>query len=285
KTTKSEELTLSVSEYTQDELDLLSIPEAQDNRIVKSEGNHVQIDAWAYFAQAQQVFIDLESSTNLALRTGTQVSAAEFIARKTTDLIPAAYVQKLLANDVLEVKARVSMDGTGNKDTAIALKPVSYSIAGQAEVIGTIPVGKGPLVMAITPDSNKLYVANILSGTTTVIDTRTQKVETTLDTRGCFGVSVSSDGTRVYITRSITGNEQVFAYSTTNNSFIGNIVVSQGYWPHGLLANADNTKLFVSTAQNALDIYNIPAHTLMKRINIGLRPTNIYSDIERKSIY
>ncbi|MGZ0718148.1 hypothetical protein [Pseudomonas palleroniana] len=128
KTTKSEELILTVGEYTQEELDLVSIPEAPGNVIVKSEGNHVKIGAWPFFARTQDVFIDLESSTNHALRTGAKVSAAEFIARETTNLIPAAYLQNLLADDVLEIKARVSMDGTGNKDMAIALKPMSYRI-------------------------------------------------------------------------------------------------------------------------------------------------------------
>ena len=42
---------------------------------------------------------------------------------------------------------------------------------GTNTVIGTMPVGKRPWNMAITPDGGKLYVANGRSDTVSVIDT------------------------------------------------------------------------------------------------------------------
>ena len=45
----------------------------------------------------------------------------------------------------------------------------------------TIPVGKGPDAMFLTPDENFLYIANVGDSFISVIDTRTNKVVTTID--------------------------------------------------------------------------------------------------------
>ena len=44
------------------------------------------------------------------------------------------------------------------------------------KVVATIPVGKRPWNMAITPDGKKLYVANGRSNSVTVIDAESNKV-------------------------------------------------------------------------------------------------------------
>ena len=140
--------------------------------------------------------------------------------------------------------------------------------------------------MAITPDSTKLYVTNLSSNTTTVINTRTHTVEATLDTPGCRGISVSKDGTQVYISRHVHQSTQyVFTYNTVNNAFSGGVLMAGDNWPQGLLANADNTKLYVAVTQNVLEVYNIPSSSLRKRIALGTQPSYIYSDFERKFIY
>ena len=190
KTTKSEDLELSVGTFTQDELDLVRIPQAPGNVIIKNEGNDVEIHAWPYFSRTQDVFIDLKSTTNHELRKGIKVSADEFTAKRTTNLIPSSYLQSLSSDDKLEAQAFVSMDGSGNKSTANALKPVIFSLDRQPSVIKEVPLPMGGGSMEISPDSRTLYVM----GTTgvSVIDTSTFAITRSLaisTPRGITGLS------------------------------------------------------------------------------------------------
>ncbi len=51
----------------------------------------------------------------------------------------------------------------------------------QGKAQQTIPVGKGPDALFLTPDQNFLYVANVEDSMLSVIDTRTEKVVQTID--------------------------------------------------------------------------------------------------------
>jgi YVTN family beta-propeller protein len=62
-------------------------------------------------------------------------------------------------------------------------------------VIATIPVGKSPIGVGVTPDGSKVYVANFQSNTVSVIDTVTNTVIATIR----VGVQPAANG--VFIQR------------------------------------------------------------------------------------
>jgi len=67
-------------------------------------------------------------------------------------------------------------------------------------VTATIPVGTAPVGIAVSPDSNKVYVANNNSGTMLVIDAATNAVHVTIPVGSSpYGVSVTPDGSKVYV--------------------------------------------------------------------------------------
>jgi YVTN family beta-propeller protein len=68
----------------------------------------------------------------------------------------------------------------GNESTARST-PGNISVIDTAtnEVVDSVPVGIGPLSVAVTPDGKKIYVVNA-GGTVSVIDAATDKVEATV---------------------------------------------------------------------------------------------------------
>lgn len=83
---------------------------------------------------------------------------------------------------------------TANFDdhTVTALEP-----GGSAR---TIPVGRGPSGLAVSPDGRRLYVANFHDGTLSVISTRRGRAVRTIAVGGsAHGVAASPDGTSVVV--------------------------------------------------------------------------------------
>ena len=78
---------------------------------------------------------------------------------------------------------------------------VSVFDTATGQVTGSpIPVGRGPLGVAVSPDGSQVYVANNGSGTVSVIDTASNQVPATIPVGAHpFGVAVSPDGSQVSV--------------------------------------------------------------------------------------
>ena len=73
-------------------------------------------------------------------------------------------------------------------------------------VTATVPVGKCPMGVAVSPDGTKVYVANEGSNNVSVIDTATNTVTATVTVgKSPYGIAVTPDGTKVYVANS--GND------------------------------------------------------------------------------
>jgi YVTN family beta-propeller protein len=72
--------------------------------------------------------------------------------------------------------------------------------ASAGYVTARIPVGHNPRGVALSPDGKRLYVANRLDDTLSVIDTETQKVTSTIDLGGPKGIDALRRGERLFYT-------------------------------------------------------------------------------------
>ena len=105
-------------------------------------------------------------------------------------------------------------------------------------VIATIPVGDGPMGVALTPDGTRAYVTNSNDDTVSVIDTASRTVITTIPVGdGPRGVAITSDGQRVYVTNSLA--DSVSAISVTSNTVFDTIALPAGARPLGILIPRD----------------------------------------------
>ncbi len=68
-------------------------------------------------------------------------------------------------------------------------------------VTATLPVGDDPVRVVVTPDGTKLYVTNHKGNTTSVINTTTNTVTATIPGNGPYGVSITPDGKKKYMSQ------------------------------------------------------------------------------------
>jgi YVTN family beta-propeller protein len=80
-------------------------------------------------------------------------------------------------------------------------QPFAQDLSASAHyVVARIPVGKNPRGIVLSRDGSKLYVANRLDDTISVIDTKTDRVTQTLRLRGPQGVSALRRGEQTFYT-------------------------------------------------------------------------------------
>lgn len=270
RTDKSQELTLTVQALAEQELDLVSVPQAPNGVINSTGDNDVKIDIGPFFAPGKALWIDLQGPPNLALRNGTPLTQAELNAGHTLNRIPASYLSSLPAGSSMEIDARGSLDGTGNKGSAVALKPVSYAIQKSGEVVADIPIGTGAHAIAFTPDGKKLYVSNSTSNTISVIDLDQLKVVATLSSTSTFSLAISADGTRLYAPYTgASPQSSIYVYNTANDGGITAISPGLGYL-RACAINNINTKLLCSSISlGEILVINVPSYSLNRRVAVS----------------
>lgn len=97
---------------------------------------------------------------------------------------------------------------------------VSVIDLSNGKVMATIPVGKNPTGMAVSPDKEEVYVANMWSGTVSVISTAQNAVTHTITIPTFnapavpFGMAMVPDGSRVYVTNLNDGTVRVIDTQT-----------------------------------------------------------------------
>jgi YVTN family beta-propeller protein len=129
-------------------------------------------------------------------------------------------------------------------------------------VVATIPVGNGPLAVAVTPDGKHAYVANVFSNTISVIRTATNTVVATVALpvgSNPRGVAVTPDGKHVYVANE-AGNVSVIATATKTAVAtipVGMVPTSVAITPDGTSAyvanGGSNTVSVIDTASNTVE--------------------------------
>ena len=144
-----------------------------------------------------------------------------------------------------------NLRGGGGYGT-VSVLAISYNGAMKLTNIATIQVGTAgnyPVALALSPDAQRVYVANSTDGTISVINTATNEVTATIAVgpgltgeQAPGGVAVSPDGTRLYVTNG--GKNTVAVISTATNAVINTIPV--GSAPEGIAISPDGHRLYVA---------------------------------------
>ena len=92
----------------------------------------------------------------------------------------------------------------------------------------TIPVGTNPVGVAVTPDGTRVYVANYVTNTVSVIARPGNTVVATVAVgNGPGGIAVTPDGTHAYVT---IGSNSVSVIATATNTVVG-LPIPVGFSP------------------------------------------------------
>jgi len=111
-------------------------------------------------------------------------------------------------------------------------------------VIANVKVGKSPVGVVVSPDSNSVYVANFSSNTVSVIDAQTNtKKKSILVGTAPYDLAISSDGSTLYVSQ-FTSPGAVTVIDLTNGNSIQTITGISPY-PLGIDLSPDGTQLWV----------------------------------------
>ncbi|WET12135.1 YncE family protein [Pseudomonas sp. D3] len=244
-TTPSRELTLEVENLSEQDFDLVSIPEASGGVINTAVANNVRIDKWPFCRVGQPVWIKLLSTTNRDLRLAVGVTSAEFNAGRTLDLIPASYLSSLDNNSKVEVVASVSMDESGSLETAQHFKVATYvTRKGAGEIIREIQVGNGPFEIVISRDSLTACVTNQRTSGISIINLATNAVRTIAFGNGVAKLALHPTDSRLFLTNSHSNYYFVIPVLDIS-SFSFTTPYNHGYSTYAICLNPSGSRMFV----------------------------------------
>ena len=151
------------------------------------------------------------------------------------------------------------------------------SVSNTVSVIGldhkvkkTIPVGIRPVAIAYNPMGQKLYVANLVSGNLSIIDTKSETVSSTLDTgKSPVALAIKPENGEVYVVDSIENSLTVFDTSSRKKAqipHIGTKLVAIAYQP-------DTHQMYiVAEGSDAIIPIDTNTHTPLAPIPVGHNP-------------
>ena len=135
-------------------------------------------------------------------------------------------------------------------------------------VVKTIPVGTGPVGVAVTPDGTKVYVANYDSKYVSVIARPGNTVVATVRVgSGPIAVAVTPDGKHAYVAHNFN---TVSVIDTATNTRVGSpIPVGE---VQGLAVTPDGTHVYVTNSDNTVSVIRTATNTVVKTVPVGTQP-------------
>jgi len=128
-------------------------------------------------------------------------------------------------------------------------------------------------MLVATPDEKKLYVANIRSGSVTVIDRASGAVRAIPTGDGAEGIDIAPDGREVWIAN--RGANTVSVIDVVTDSVVANLE-SGGAFPIRAQFTPDGREVLVSNARsNKVMVFDAATRTRVADIEVGAMPIGI----------
>ena len=138
-------------------------------------------------------------------------------------------------------------------------------------------------MVVATGDEKKLYVANIGSGSVTVIDRAANKVRSVKTGAGAEGIDASPDGKEIWVTNRAANTISVIA--TANDEVLASFE-SGGQMPIRVKLMPDGKYALVSNARSAsLTVFEVATRKLSRTVEVGAVPVGIQITPDGKSAY
>ncbi len=162
------------------------------------------------------------------------VSVVETALLKVVKTIPVGRIPSVASFTLDEKKAYIA-----NVSGSLSVIDVE-----RGEVVGTVPGLGGAIVLAISPDGKKLYVARGVDGKVAVVDTVTDRVVSTISAgKDAHSVWITPDGKFVWVVNRLAASVSVVS---TRLDRVVRTVRRVGDKPDILAFSPDGRKAFVS---------------------------------------
>jgi len=149
-------------------------------------------------------------------------------------------------------------------------------------VTDTVPVGRDPYGIAVSPDGTKAYVTNQAINTVSIIDIPTKKVTSQVKVGNYpWGIAVNPAGTKVYVAN--CDSNTVSVIDTATNTVKATVPV--GKWPAGVAVNPSGTKVYVTNIlSNDLSVIDTATNAVKTTVSLGSNPEGVsVSSYEKKA--
>lgn len=168
----------------------------------------------------------------------------------------------------------VSRDGSRVWVTTEGSQTVVELDAASGEMLNVWETGQNVSHMVVpTPDETKLYVANIGSGSVTVIDRRDNSVLTVPTGAGAEGIDVSPDGREVWVSNRAEHTISIIDPATDE---VVETFESGGMVPIRVKFTRDGAQVFVSNAlSNSVTVFDAATRELAATIDVGAVPVGV----------
>lgn len=134
-----------------------------------------------------------------------------------------------------------------------------------------------------TPDEKKLYVANIGSGSVSVIDRVRDAVTTVPTSAGAEGIAVSPDGREVWVVNRAANTVSVI---TTADDKVVATIESGGKMPIRVKFTPDGKQAWVSNARrNSVTLFDATNRRLLATIEVGAVPVGIQMSPDGQRVF
>ena len=137
--------------------------------------------------------------------------------------------------------------------------------------------------VALSPNGDRLYVANPDSGSITAVDTTTEEVvwEVSVGSHSTT-VAVDPHGDRVYA--AVRGDNVVVVLDAHTGKHLGKVVT--GHDPYGVVISVDGRTLFVSeSASDSVAFFAADRLTPLGDLDVGPRPRGLAVSADGQSLY
>ncbi|MGH9508701.1 MAG: beta-propeller fold lactonase family protein [Terriglobales bacterium] len=168
----------------------------------------------------------------------------------------------------------VSKDGKLVWVTAEGAQSVLELDASNGTILRTWQTRQNVSHMVVpTPDEKKLYIANIGSGSVTVIERASGKVTSIPTGAGAEGIDVAPDGREVWVSNRGAHNISILDVATDR---VVATIPSGGQVPIRLKFTPDGKQILVSNAQsNKVTIFDAAARKQVGEVGVGAVPVGI----------
>jgi YVTN family beta-propeller protein len=179
---------------------------------------------------------------------------------------------------------RVSRDGARLWVTSEATQTVLELDARSGAVLKSWETGQEVSHMVVpTPDEKKLYVANIRSGSVSVITRSSEKVDTIKTGAGAEGIDVSPDGQEVWVGN--RADHTLTIIDPRTDRVVANME-SGGQMPIRVRFTPDGRQVWVSNAtSNTVTVFDVASRQRVGAIPVGAVPVGIEISPDGKRVF
>jgi YVTN family beta-propeller protein len=138
-------------------------------------------------------------------------------------------------------------------------------------------------MVVATLDEKKLYIANIGSGSVSIVDRAADRVRHVKTGEGAEGIDASPDGKEIWVTN--RGANTVSVIATGSDEVVASFD-SGGRMPIRVKLTPDGKQALVSNAQSAsVTVFDVATRKLVATIDVGAVPVGIQITPDGKSAY